>query len=244
MRLHEIQSKKHKLSLCQDFIDWAIKRLKIKDMPDIKLTDDKAQVDDKRTFGTTYPTGEIWVYVGNRNTADIMRTLVHELVHHKQFEIGLATEDMNKQQHQHTEDVANALAGRIMREYGKAHVEIYEGKTGSIRDDVAKALPATYAIPELKNQDPYMQYRFGVAIAGAKGAKKRKEDGVASYSTESGWGENEIIVSYGMDMNEIIDDALKQLGLKGKKRVSTIDSEESTDAGTKSPMKPFKGYAK
>ena len=67
----------------------------------------------------------------------------------------------------------------------RAREFINEGKTGSLQDDVAKALPSTYAIPELKNQDPYLQYRFSVAIAGAKGAAKRKEEEAFSLSARS-----------------------------------------------------------
>lgn len=124
----------------------------------------------------------------------------------------------------------------------RAHEFITEGRIGSIQDDVAKALPATYSLPELKNQDPYLQYRFGVAIAGAKGAKKRQEDNVRPYSKETPWGENEIVVSYGMDVGEYIDDALKSMGMSGKKQLSTTKSEEANDVGTKSPVVGFKGF--
>lgn len=113
-----------------------------------------------------------------------------------------------------------------------------------MQPDVARALPATYAIPELKNQDAYMQYRFGVAIAGAKGAKHRAQDNVADYAKESVWGENEIVVSYDPNIGEYIDDALKQLGLRGKRLITTIKSEESDDVSKGSPVKPFKGYAR
>jgi hypothetical protein len=124
----------------------------------------------------------------------------------------------------------------------RANEFINEGRTGSLQPDVADALPATYAIPELKNQDPYLQYRFGVAIAGAKGAKKRAEDNVPQFVAQSAWGENEIVVSYGIDLDNIIDDALKQMGMSGKKRLSTVDSEETSDVGKNSPIKGFKGY--
>lgn len=124
----------------------------------------------------------------------------------------------------------------------RAHEFITEGRTGSLQDDVAKALPATYVIPELPNQDPYLQYRFGVAIAGAKGAKKRAEDNVSKFDGESAFGENEIVVSYGEDMGPIIADALKSMGMSGKKQLSTTKSEEVKDVGTTSPVKAFKGY--
>ena len=124
----------------------------------------------------------------------------------------------------------------------RAYEFITEGRTGSLQDDVAKALPATYVIPELPNQDPYLQYRFSVAIAGAKGAKKRSEDNVSEFSRESAFGENEIVVSYGEDMGPIIADALKSMGMSGKKQLSTTKSEETTDVSTVSPVKAFKGY--
>lgn len=117
-----------------------------------------------------------------------------------------------------------------------------EGKTGTLEPDVARALPSAYVIPELPNQDPYLQYRFGVAIAGAKGAKKRKEDGISPYNKQSAWGENEIVVSFDPNIGEYIDDALKQMGMKGKKLISTPKSEESPDIVHQSPIKPFKGY--
>ena len=119
---------------------------------------------------------------------------------------------------------------------------ITESRTGSIQDDVAKALPATYAIPELKNQDPYLQYRFGVAMAGAKGKKQREKDGVSSMSRESAFGENEIVVSYGHDAGEYIDDALKTMGMRGKKMISTPTSIETPDVNKASPMNGFRGY--
>lgn len=119
---------------------------------------------------------------------------------------------------------------------------INEGRTGTLQPDAAAALPATYAIPELPNQDPYLQYRFGVAIAGAKGAAQRKEDGVPSFSKESAWGENEIIVSYGLDLDTVIDDALKTMGMSGKKRLSTVKSQETDDVNKTGPIQGFKGF--
>jgi hypothetical protein len=124
----------------------------------------------------------------------------------------------------------------------RAREFISESKTERLLPDQADALPATYVIPELPNQDPYLQYRFGVAIAGAKGAKQREQDGVSSMARASAFGENEIVVSYGHDAGEYIDDALKVMGLKGKKRISTPTSIETSDVDKKSPIVAFKGY--
>jgi hypothetical protein len=108
--------------------------------------------------------------------------------------------------------------------------------------DQFDALPATYTIPGLPNQDPYLQYRFGVAIAGAKGASARRDDGVSSMTRESPFGEGEIVVSYGHDAGPYIDDALKQMGLRGKKMISSPTSIETKDVDKSSPLKAFKGY--
>lgn len=125
---------------------------------------------------------------------------------------------------------------------------IESGLTGSILPDVQKTLPASYVLPELQNSDFYKQYRFGVALAGAKGAEQRKKDNVPEYSKESPWGENEVIISYaGNGVEEkFINDALAQVGLSknAKKQVSTAKSEEPMITGKASILKPFKGYKK
>lgn len=241
MRIFEF-SNTDKIKAAKKFVVWAAEELGIQATPPIKYSNDKEVVTSKRTFGTTQPTGEIWVYVGERNTADILRTLCHELVHYRQFELGTAHENMTQEETQSIEDEANALAGRMMRRYGKQHVEIYEGRTGSLQPEVAAALPATYAIPELKNQDPYLQYRFSVAMAGAKGRKKREEDGVKEFQRESPWGENEVVVSLDPHIEEYIDDALAQMGLRGKRLISTLKSEEAPGIDKTSPVIGFKGY--
>ena len=119
---------------------------------------------------------------------------------------------------------------------------ISEARVEKLLPDQADALPATYVIPELPNQDPYLQYRFGVAMAGAKGKKQREKDGVSSMSRESAFGENEIVVSYGHDAGEYIDDALKTMGMRGKKMISTPTSIETSDVNKASPMNGFRGY--
>ena len=128
----------------------------------------------------------------------------------------------------------------------RAREFMVEGRTGSIEPDVGRALPGAWTIPTLKNNDPYLQYRFGVAMAGAKGAKQRAQDAVPEYSKESVFGENEIIVGYGGDIKTYIDDALKSMGMSpsDKKQISSPDSKEGTDVETRSPVVQFKGYTR
>lgn len=127
----------------------------------------------------------------------------------------------------------------------RAREFINEGKSPEkLLPDQADALPATYVIPELPNQDPYLQYRFGVAIASAKGKAQREKDGVSSMHRTSAFGENEIVVSYGHDAGPYIDDALKMMGMSGKKMISSPTSIETPDVDKTSPIQGFKGYPK
>jgi hypothetical protein len=84
---------------------------------------------------------------------------------------------------------------------------ITEQRLDQVHDglDVASmALPNTYVIPKLKNSDFYDLYRFGVAIAGAKGRAQRKKDGVYDYGNDNIFGENEVVVSYDPNVEEPI----------------------------------------
>lgn len=126
----------------------------------------------------------------------------------------------------------------------RAREFVSEGKTGSITRDVGLALPGAFRIPALKNQDPYLQYRFGVAIAGAKGAEQRHKDNVEPYSRESVFGENEIVVSYDPQAETWIRDALNSMGMppSDAQRIGTQASEEAPDVDKTSPINSFKGY--
>ena len=128
----------------------------------------------------------------------------------------------------------------------RAREFIKEGTMDDLYRDNEATMPATYAIPALKNQDPYLQYRFGVAIAGAKGAKQRAADGVEEFSSASEFGENEIVVSFDPDVSEYIDVALHAMGMSAsdKKLVTTPQSEEPKWTNKVSPVIGFKGYNK
>jgi hypothetical protein len=131
----------------------------------------------------------------------------------------------------------------------RAREFITEQRLDQIHDglDIAsKSLPHTYVIPELKNQDFYDLYRFGVAIADVKGnmgndeVNKYKPD----FRAESSWGENQVITSFDPNIAKVIDQALSKVHKHGKKAVSTPTSDEMDDTLLQSPIKPFKGYKK
>ena len=61
---------------------------------------------------------------------DILRSLAHELVHHKQKENGdFKNKEVIKDIPEvggHIEDEANAIAGRLIKKYGKQNQDLYE----------------------------------------------------------------------------------------------------------------------
>lgn len=109
----------------------------------------------------------------------------------------------------------------------------------------SSALPNTFIIPDLKNQDFYQLYRFGLAIADVRGSMN-KEDDVNNYKpefrSESSWGENQIVSSFDPAISQVLDKALSKMHKNGKKAVSTPGSEELKDTLTRSPINSFKGY--
>jgi hypothetical protein len=125
---------------------------------------------------------------------------------------------------------------------------ITEASRAALSVDISRALPGTYTIPGLPNNDFYKQYRFGVALAGARGQIDRVQDSIPPYNfeKETPWGENMIVSSY-MDGNidKDIDYAMKETGVEGGKiLISTNKSEEATDVVKNSPVNAFKGYPK
>lgn len=108
-----------------------------------------------------------------------------------------------------------------------------EGGTGSLTPAVARAIPDVTVLPDLKNTDPYMQYRMGLALAAARA----NEAGEVSFEETSAWGENMSVVSYTPEDQETLDLALKLMpGVNADYRISTIKSEEAPDVQKTSPM--------
>ena len=112
-----------------EFIKYACKDLGIQKFPSkLTLSYDTDAAREKRSFGYFDPNNnQIWVYVKNRNMADILRTLAHELVHRKQDEDGRIDYESGETGSD-IENEANAQAGVLLRDYGKVDNGIYEAK--------------------------------------------------------------------------------------------------------------------
>ncbi len=96
------------------------------DVPDIELSYDENEARNMRAFGKYVPeTNHLRVVAINRNFADVLRTAVHEMIHHKQNKDGVLDKDSNETGSKY-ENEANALAGVIMREFGQKYPMIFE----------------------------------------------------------------------------------------------------------------------
>lgn len=108
-----------------DFVNFAKKYLGIKD--DIKVELAFERTPDLKTTAYYDMDGRVKIYVKNRAIIDVCRSIAHELVHHLQNLEG-RLKDANKDGEDGSpiENEANAVAGVIIRKYGKLNPEIYE----------------------------------------------------------------------------------------------------------------------
>ena len=127
--LNEGKLNEKQTAIIGEFIKYAAKNLGLQNLPSsLTLSYDNNQAKEMRSFGYFNPsTKKIWVYVKNRNMADILRTLAHELVHRKQEEDGRLKINSGETGSP-IEDEANSKAGVLLRNFGKINNNIYENK--------------------------------------------------------------------------------------------------------------------
>lgn len=109
-----------------NFKSYAAMELKLLDVPEINVIDNKEDAKVNTSFGGYSPSNRsINVNVAGRHIADVLRTVAHELVHHKQNEEGRLTRYAGETGSEF-ENEANSKAGVLMRNYGKKNPGIYE----------------------------------------------------------------------------------------------------------------------
>ena len=107
------------------FINWVYDKQNIKGpRPKIIFSDRKESPDMHHTGWYREETNTLWVYTGNRNLIDILRTVAHELTHRKQGEQGRIKGP--NPPGSPLEQEADAMAGYLMKLYGAEYPEIVE----------------------------------------------------------------------------------------------------------------------
>ncbi len=116
----------NKLDTIKHFIRFCKEELNIQSLPAIKLISDRSFVEQFRSYGEySVHQNQIKLFYPGRNLADICRSLAHELVHHRQKELNMIGANSGETGSE-IENEANALAGILMRDYGKLNLSVYD----------------------------------------------------------------------------------------------------------------------
>lgn len=124
-------------SLFEKFMAYACNELQIQNPPTFEVRYEYGE--DQPSFGAYIPSKHhISVNPSNRNIVDVLRTLAHELVHARQNEMGILQPDSGETGSEHEND-ANAIAGILMRDYGKQNPNIYNiGMLNEVKEERPK----------------------------------------------------------------------------------------------------------
>ncbi len=105
------------------------------------------------------------------------------------------------------------------------------GVPAAIDPDVENTIPGTFIVPELRNTDPYMQYRMGLALAVAQASKSRE----VKFDQETIWAENFITTAYAEEEQDTIKTAAKLMRVDVV-QVTSTKSQEIDGINKNSPV--------
>lgn len=105
------------------------------------------------------------------------------------------------------------------------------GTPGKIGAAASDTLPGAFVQHELRNTDPYMQYRMGVAVAAARAHKENHIE----FEQESPWAENLTQIMFAPEDEETIRLASKLMGVTPTK-IADNKSHEASDTANVSPV--------
>jgi hypothetical protein len=114
--------KKKKLD---EFVKFVKNELKIESCPTISIQNHRNDLKTTANYDYTKENKIIKICAKNRALVDVMRSIAHELTHHKQFEQGRLNEkppDIGGE----IEDEANAKAGQFIKMFAKLDSTIYD----------------------------------------------------------------------------------------------------------------------
>lgn len=108
-----------------EFVKFAKKDIGIKNMPSISIQNGRKNLKTTASYDYTAENKIIKVNGKNRALVDVMRSIAHEMVHHKQWEDGklkVRPPDIGGE----IEDSANAIAGQLIKKFSKIDNSIYD----------------------------------------------------------------------------------------------------------------------
>jgi hypothetical protein len=108
-----------------EFVKFVKEELGIKKMPEIRIQYNRNEIKTTANYNYNLPEKVIKIYGKGRALVDIMRSLGHELNHHKQYEQGrlkIKPPDIGGE----IEDESNAVAGQLIKKFAKINDSIYD----------------------------------------------------------------------------------------------------------------------
>ena len=115
----------NKKKILTEFVKFVRDELEIEKMPTIALQNGKKNIRTTANYDYTKENKIIKINIKDRALVDIMRSISHEMTHHKQYEQGrlkVKPPDIGGE----IEDEANAKAGQFIKMFGKKNESIYE----------------------------------------------------------------------------------------------------------------------
>ena len=106
------------------FTNFVKDQLELNSVPTISIQNGRGELKTTANYDYTKKNKIIKINAHKRALVDIMRSLAHEMVHHKQWERGeleVKPPDIGGK----IEDEANAVAGQYIKMYSKIDPEIY-----------------------------------------------------------------------------------------------------------------------
>jgi hypothetical protein len=107
------------------FVKFVKEQLEIKAVPTIKIQNNRDGLKTTANYDYTKENKIIKVCSKGRALVDVMRSIAHEMVHHKQFEDGRLDGPQPPDIGGEIEDEANAKAGQYIKMYAKIDPTIY-----------------------------------------------------------------------------------------------------------------------
>jgi Zn-dependent peptidase ImmA (M78 family) len=117
------EKKENKLS---EFVKFVKSELGIKNMPEILVKATRDGLKTTANYDYRQENKVVKVYGKNRALVDVMRSIAHELVHHKQFEDGRLDGPKPPDIGGEIEDEANAKAGQFIKMFSRLDETIYD----------------------------------------------------------------------------------------------------------------------
>ena len=112
-----------------EFVKFVSDKLRMDHLPKVKVSNDPKFAQQHKTFGIYFPEkGGFVVEVYERNIVDVLRTIAHEMTHHRQMEV-----NSNKSRAD-LEIEATTAAGMLVKLFCENHPELYAQDISDIED--------------------------------------------------------------------------------------------------------------